>query len=197
SPIQKLKALFFPKHTKTQRFQALNTISLTIEKGETFGIIGTNGSGKSTLLQIISGILKPDVHYISLEKDFSNFAEVVNKIQDNAYLERITHNAFQDLIASGNYDQKQLGITTMQYLKPLITAQQNDINTTQHLQQLKKRLRLLNYTYCLLAEVKFIFAKFYLLLTDPSYQGWNKITLLTNGVKRYTTYVTARWSKAK
>lgn len=40
-------------------FWALNNIDLTIEKGETVGIVGKNGSGKSTLLQIITGILQP------------------------------------------------------------------------------------------------------------------------------------------
>ena len=35
----------------------LNDISLTIQKGELFGILGPNGSGKTTLLKMISGIL--------------------------------------------------------------------------------------------------------------------------------------------
>ncbi|MDH3501137.1 MAG: sulfotransferase [Nitrosopumilus sp.] len=39
---------------------ALDNISLTIEKGETIGIIGLNGSGKTTLLRTISGIYQPD-----------------------------------------------------------------------------------------------------------------------------------------
>ena len=40
-------------------FLALNNISITVKKGEFFGIIGRNGSGKSTLLQLICGILQP------------------------------------------------------------------------------------------------------------------------------------------
>lgn len=40
-------------------FHALNDISLTVEKGQTFGIIGQNGSGKSTLLKLICGVLQP------------------------------------------------------------------------------------------------------------------------------------------
>ncbi|MDH3824249.1 MAG: ABC transporter ATP-binding protein [Nitrosopumilus sp.] len=39
---------------------ALDNISLTIEKGETIGVIGLNGSGKTTLLRIISGVYQPD-----------------------------------------------------------------------------------------------------------------------------------------
>lgn len=40
--------------------QALSDISLTIRKGEIFGLIGSNGAGKSTLLRIVSGVYKPD-----------------------------------------------------------------------------------------------------------------------------------------
>jgi ABC-2 type transport system ATP-binding protein len=38
---------------------ALNDISLEIEEGEFFGIVGRNGSGKSTLLKILAGIYQP------------------------------------------------------------------------------------------------------------------------------------------
>lgn len=44
---------------KDKRFVALDDVSFTVGKGETFGIIGRNGAGKSTLLKVIAGIMKP------------------------------------------------------------------------------------------------------------------------------------------
>lgn len=40
-------------------FQAINDISLNIEKGERIAIIGENGAGKSTTAKLMNGLLKP------------------------------------------------------------------------------------------------------------------------------------------
>jgi len=40
--------------------EALKDVSVTIKKGEVFGLIGTNGAGKSTFLRTACGVLKPD-----------------------------------------------------------------------------------------------------------------------------------------
>lgn len=39
--------------------RALDSIDLTIGRGESWGIIGVNGAGKSTFLKIVSGVVKP------------------------------------------------------------------------------------------------------------------------------------------
>lgn len=59
-PSDRLKeALGFGRGKRHTPHHALSGINLTINKGETVGIIGTNGSGKSTILKIITGVLNP------------------------------------------------------------------------------------------------------------------------------------------
>ena len=48
-------------------FWALTGVSVTVERGEIFGVVGPNGSGKSTLLQIVSGILRPTSGRVSTQ----------------------------------------------------------------------------------------------------------------------------------
>lgn len=40
-------------------FVALNSVSLNVEHGEIYGLIGENGAGKSTLIRIINGLTAP------------------------------------------------------------------------------------------------------------------------------------------
>lgn len=50
--------------------QALNGISLCVEQGEIFSLLGQNGAGKSTLLRILTTYLQPTSGRITmLEKD--------------------------------------------------------------------------------------------------------------------------------
>ena len=47
--------------------KAITDLSLTLEEGHIFGMLGTNGAGKSTLLRLMSGILRADAGSIHLD----------------------------------------------------------------------------------------------------------------------------------
>ena len=55
---------------------ALDKVSLHVEKGMTFGLIGENGSGKSTLLKIVSGIAKPSSGWLMVNGKISALIEL-------------------------------------------------------------------------------------------------------------------------
>ncbi len=56
--------------------EILKNISLSIDSGDYFGIIGSNGAGKTTLLKIILGILKPTSGSIKIfGKNLRSFKE--------------------------------------------------------------------------------------------------------------------------
>ena len=60
--VDSLKEYFlkFSKGTlKFEEFWALDGVSLEIEKGDFYGLVGINGSGKSTLLKYVAGVFKP------------------------------------------------------------------------------------------------------------------------------------------
>ncbi|PIE71742.1 MAG: ABC transporter ATP-binding protein [Deltaproteobacteria bacterium] len=59
-PEDRVKEAFHPLRKQFHRpFHALNDVSFSVSKGETFGLVGRNGSGKSTLMQLLAGVLQP------------------------------------------------------------------------------------------------------------------------------------------
>lgn len=53
--------------------QALEDVSIQVEKGEVHAIVGENGAGKSTLMKIISGALHPDTGTIKFKSQQIHF----------------------------------------------------------------------------------------------------------------------------
>ncbi len=65
-----------PRRGGRDIFNALKGVSLDVERGEFFGIVGRNGSGKSTLLKCIAGIYVPDSGSIRVRGKLSAFIEL-------------------------------------------------------------------------------------------------------------------------
>ncbi|WP_456709908.1 glycosyltransferase [Bradyrhizobium sp. USDA 4452] len=63
-----------------------------------------------------SGVVEPNVHYIPLKKDFSNFEEVVEKISSIEYLETLTERAYRDIVESGRWSYRAFGQDFSRYL---------------------------------------------------------------------------------
>lgn len=61
---------------KAETVTALHDISLTVEQGESLGIIGRNGSGKSTLLSLIAGVSLPTSGAVSVHGRVASLLEL-------------------------------------------------------------------------------------------------------------------------
>jgi ABC-type polysaccharide/polyol phosphate transport system ATPase subunit len=71
-----LKGDLFRSLRSDELVMALNDVSLRVEKGKTFGLIGENGSGKSTLLKVVSGIAKPTSGTVTVRGKISALIEL-------------------------------------------------------------------------------------------------------------------------
>ena len=81
---------------KSQKFFAVNGVSLSIEKGEVFGILGPNGAGKTTTLEMIEGLNDIDggearVDGISVRTDAYQVKERIGvQLQANEYFDNVS-----------------------------------------------------------------------------------------------------------
>ncbi len=67
-----LSAALAPSET----VDALSDVTFTVERGETFGVIGANGSGKSTLLKLVAGIFRPTTGRLAVDGKVSALIEL-------------------------------------------------------------------------------------------------------------------------
>jgi ABC-2 type transport system ATP-binding protein len=73
-----LKGMVFNgfKRTVHEDFWALKGVSIEVEEGTTFGLVGHNGSGKSTLLKCMARIYRPDRGEIAMRGKVSALLEL-------------------------------------------------------------------------------------------------------------------------
>ena len=74
-----------------KKVQALNSLSLEVNKGEVFGLLGPNGSGKTTTMKLLLGLLFPTDGEISiLGKPASDVSknEKIGYLPEESYLYR-------------------------------------------------------------------------------------------------------------
>ena len=64
------------RRARYEEFWALRDVSLEVNEGEVFAIIGENGSGKSTLLKCLTRILTPDKGNVSVRRRMSALLEL-------------------------------------------------------------------------------------------------------------------------
>jgi len=93
------------------RFTAVDSIDLSVARGEIFGFLGPNGAGKTTTLRMIAGILRPTggtVHIggVDVVKDPLRAKAKLGYIPDRPFIyEKLTGAEFLRFVA-GLYDQQ-------------------------------------------------------------------------------------------
>lgn len=59
-----------------EEFYALRDVSMHVEKGDFYGLIGLNGSGKSTLLKVIAGVFRPSIGSVAIQGSVAPLIEL-------------------------------------------------------------------------------------------------------------------------
>jgi ABC-2 type transport system ATP-binding protein len=79
-----------------RRVVAVDNVSLTVRRGEIFGVLGANGSGKSTLIRLVSTLLLPDagsleVFGLDVVRDELKVKQLINRVSvDAAFFKKLS-----------------------------------------------------------------------------------------------------------
>ncbi len=114
-------------------------VSLSIEKGEVFGFVGTNGAGKTTLIRHMMGFLKPQsgsatINGMDCWKDSAEIKKMIGYIPGEI--------AFTDAPTGTEFLKRQaelLGLTDMSYAESIIKKLQLD--PTANLKRMSKGMK--------------------------------------------------------
>ena len=81
---------------KKKSVMAINDVSLRIQRGEIYGVLGANGSGKSTLIRLMSTLLtldtgKVEVFGHDIERDEMAVKRMINRVSvDAAFFKKLS-----------------------------------------------------------------------------------------------------------
>ncbi|MHB8883219.1 MAG: ABC transporter ATP-binding protein [Thermodesulfovibrionales bacterium] len=86
--------------------RAVSSLSLSVARGEVFGLVGPNGAGKTTTIRIMTGLLRPDegdvtIGGFSITNEAVSAKAILGYVSDRAFLyEKLTAREFLKFIAA-------------------------------------------------------------------------------------------------
>jgi len=101
---------------------AVKNLSISVEKGEVFGLVGPNGAGKTTTIRMMTGLLRPDEGTVaiggySIKDEPLKAKAILGYVPDRAFLyEKLTAREFLTFIASLYDIEKQEALRRIETL---------------------------------------------------------------------------------
>lgn len=148
-----------------------------------------------------NGLIEPGIHYLQLERDFSNFEEIISQLKDDDLLNEIAENAYRDLILSERYTEKELGSLVNQVLSEEFSKRQlvgslsiDEIKT--EIDRVGKSFPVQNLYRNFEAEFKLAFEQFAKIINNPRYRGLAKFSRIYELLNRYLTHLQPRIGKS-
>ena len=120
-----------------------------------------------------SGVIKPNLHYIPLKKDYSNHEDILKKLNDDQYVLRMTNRAYDDIISSQKYSYKTFVRQFDAYIHTRI------------------KLRSDNETYSL----KYFNSDGYFIISGIIYIFYSSIDYCRTTYKKYLSYLQTPYEK--
>lgn len=102
---------------KYTNYYAVDKVSISIKKGEIYGLIGENGAGKSTLMKMIAGLVEPSEGSIEL---FGNFVPQAERYRMGCVIESPA--LYTELTAKQNLEvfRKAYGLSSKESVQQIL-----------------------------------------------------------------------------
>lgn len=102
---------------KYTNYYAVDKVSISIKKGEIYGLIGENGAGKSTLMKMIAGLVEPSEGFIEL---FGNFVPQTERYRIGCVIESPA--LYAELTAKQNLEvfRKAYGLSNKESVQQIL-----------------------------------------------------------------------------